>query len=66
MKTKPAWGLWLTWFLVYTALDLLLSWAWHHHLGWTQLPGAGWDAFLGASLTWLFAAYRWYKAEAGL
>ena len=62
-KTKPSWGFFFTWLSVYTVLDILLEAFLHGHLAWNQLPGAIEGAILGAILTWLFALFRWYKAQ---
>jgi len=63
MKTKPSGRFFLTWLAVYTVLDILLQALLHNHLAWNQLPGALEGALLGATLTWFFALFRWYKAQ---
>ena len=63
MKTKPSWRFFLTWLAVYTALDILLDALLHGHFAWNQLPGAIEGAILGATLTWFFALFRWYKQQ---
>ena len=63
MKDKPSWRFFLTWLAVYTILDILLEFLLHDHLAWNQLPGAIEGAILGATLTWFFALFRWYKAQ---
>ena len=63
MKTKPSWRFFLTWLIAYTVLDILLEALLHNHFIWTDLPGALEGAILGATLTWFFALFRWYKAQ---
>jgi hypothetical protein len=63
MKTKPSWGFFFVWLAVYTVLDMILEVVLHGHLAWNQLPGAIEGAILGATLTWFFALFRWYKAQ---
>ena len=63
MKTKPSWAFFLTWLIAYTLLDILLEALLHSRLAWAQLPGALEGALLGATLTWFFALFRWYKAQ---
>jgi hypothetical protein len=63
VKEKPSWGFFLTWLIVYTILDMILEVVLHGHLAWSQLPGAIEGAILGATLTWFFALFRWYKAQ---
>jgi hypothetical protein len=63
MKNKPSWGFFLSWLIVYTLLDILIEAFLHGHLEWGELPGAVEGAILGASLTWFFALFRWYKAQ---
>ncbi len=63
MKNKPSWGFFLSWFIGYIFSGLLLEFLLHGHLAWNQLPGAVEGAILGATLTWFFALFRWYKAQ---
>jgi hypothetical protein len=66
MKDKPSWGLWLIWVVFYTALDMVLARLWHGAFAWDQVQGAVEGALAGATITWLFALYRWHKADCGL
>ena len=63
MKNKPSMGFWLAWFIAYSILDIILEAFLHSKLAWNQLPGAMEGALLGATLTWFFALFRWYKAQ---
>jgi hypothetical protein len=63
MKDKPSWRFFLTWLAVYTILDILLEALLHGHPAWNQLPGAIEGAIFGATLTWFFGLFRWYKAQ---
>jgi len=63
MKSKPSLRFFLTWLAIYTALDIPLEALLHHQLAWNQLPSAIEGAILGATLTWFFALFRWYKAQ---
>jgi len=66
LKSKPGWGLWWVWAAGYTVLDMLLEVLVHGHMAWDQVPSAVEGALFGATVTWLFALWRWYKAEDGL
>ena len=66
MKNKPSWGFWLAWLLFYIALDLLFERVLHGAFAWAQLPGAFEDSLFGATATWLFALWKWHKADSGL
>jgi len=66
IKNKPSWGLWLIWLIAYTALDMVLAWLLHGVTTWSQLPEAVEGAIFGATVTWLFALYKWHKADSGL
>jgi hypothetical protein len=63
MKSKPSWQFWLAWFIAYTLLDIILEAILHSPLRWSQLPTAIGGALLGATVTWFFALFRWYKAQ---
>ena len=63
MKNKPSWGFWLAWLIAYSILDMILEALLHSTLAWSQLPGAIEGALLGATVTWFFALFRWYKAQ---
>ncbi len=63
MKSKPTWRFFLTWLIAYTVLDLLLEYILHGHLAWPQLLSAIEGAILGATLTWFFALFYWYKSQ---
>jgi hypothetical protein len=45
---------------------MVIAYFLHGHLAWSQLPGAVEGALFGATVTWLFALYKWHKADAGL
>ena len=66
MKPKPAWPFWLMWLAAYTALDLVLAFVLHGSIGLGQVREAVEGALFGATVTWLFALYRWHKADSGL
>jgi hypothetical protein len=66
MKSKPSWGLWTIWLVAYTALDMVLEFVLHDHVAWDQVPGAVEGAVFGATVTWLFALWRWHKADCGI
>ena len=66
MKNKPSWGLWLTLLAAYTALDMVFEALLHSGVAWSQLPGAVEDSIIGATATWLFALWKWHKADCGL
>ena len=66
MKSKPRWPLFLTWLVLYTALDYLLSYVLHGAFLRSDLRDNFEGALFGATVTWLFALYRWHKADAGL
>ena len=66
MKPKPGWPLFFIWFAFYTALDLVLSSVIHNGFARDQVRGDVEGALAGAAVTWLFALYRWHKADAGL
>jgi prepilin signal peptidase PulO-like enzyme (type II secretory pathway) len=65
MKSKPSWALWFIWLFAYTALDMMFAALLHGGAKWDQVPGALEGALFGATVTWLFALYRWYKADNG-
>ena len=66
MKDKPSWGLWLIWVVFYSALDMVLARLWNGAFAWDQVKGAVEGALAGGTITWLFALYRWHKADCGL
>jgi hypothetical protein len=66
MKNKPSWALWTIWLVAYTAMDMALEYVLHSQLAWNQVPGAVEGAVFGATVTWLFALWRWHKADCGL
>jgi hypothetical protein len=64
LKNKPSWAFWLLWIAAYAILDTIADLLWQHgHLSWAQAPGLLEGAIAGASLTWFFALWRWYKAQ---
>ncbi len=63
MKNKPSWGFFLVWLIAYSILDMIVEAVLHGKAAWNQAPGAIEGAFLGATLTWFFALFRWYKAQ---
>jgi len=63
MKNKPSWAFWLAWFVAYSILDIILEALLHRGLQWNQAPAAIEGAFLGATITWFFALFRWYKSQ---
>jgi hypothetical protein len=63
MKNKPSWRFFLTWFIVYSILDMVLEALLHSKFAWNQVPRAIEGALFGATLTWFFALFRWYKAQ---
>jgi hypothetical protein len=66
MKSKPSWGLWLTWVIGYSGLDMVLAALWHGGFAWDQVRGAVEGALFAGTVTWLFALYKWHKADCGL
>jgi hypothetical protein len=65
MKSKPSWTLWSIWLIAYTALDLILAFILHGGFHWSDVPDAVEGAVFAATLTWLFALLKWYKADNG-
>jgi hypothetical protein len=63
MQNRPSWAFWISWTVAYTLLDLMILALMHRRLAWSQLPGAIEDAALGATLTWFFALFRYYKMQ---
>ncbi len=63
MKGRPSWAFWTGWAIAYTVLNLIILAAMHGGLTWKQVPSAVEDAALGATLTWFFALWRWYKVQ---
>ena len=63
MNNKPSWTFWLAWFAAYSILDLILEAVLHGAPRWSQFPGAIEGAILGATVTWFFALFRWYKSQ---
>jgi hypothetical protein len=63
MKNRPSWGFWIAWVIAYSILDMIGEALLHGKLAWNQVPGAIQGAFLGATLTWFFAIFFWYKAQ---
>jgi hypothetical protein len=66
MKTKPSWTFWSLWAVFYTALDLIIAAVWHGGFAWNQVRDAVEGAIFAATVTWLFALYKWHKADCGL
>lgn len=66
LRNKPSWGFWLIWSVAYTALDMVFAWLMHGFVAWQQVPGAVEGALFAATVTWLFALYKWHKADAGI
>jgi hypothetical protein len=66
MKSKPSWAFFLAWLAGYTVLDLVVLYVWHGTLTWSDVPASLRDAVFGAFVTWLFALYKWHKADSGL
>jgi hypothetical protein len=66
MKSKPSWGLWLIWVFFYSALDMVLAALWYGSFAWSQVRGAVEGALFAGAVTWLFALYKWHKADCGL
>jgi hypothetical protein len=63
MKNKPTWKFWIAWFVIYSVLDFLGEALLNGHPAWSQLPGAIEGALLGATVTWFFGLFFWYKAQ---
>jgi hypothetical protein len=66
MKDKPSWAFWLLWVVFYTLLDMIIARVWDGGFAWNQVRGAVEGALFGATVTWLFALYKWHKADCGL
>ena len=66
MKSKPSWPLFLTWLVIYTALGSLFTYILHGAFLRSDLRDNLESSLFGATATWLFALYRWHKADSGL
>jgi hypothetical protein len=66
MKSKPSWPLWHIWLGAYSALDMVIAYLMDGRVAWSQVPGAVEGAVFGATVTWLFALWRWHKADCGI
>ena len=63
LRAKPAWLFWFLWLVAYFILDVAFGLIVHHAFTWVNVPGALKDSAIGATVTWLIALYRWYKAD---
>ncbi|MGA8940879.1 MAG: hypothetical protein WB439_17075 [Acidobacteriaceae bacterium] len=63
MKSKPSWRFWITCAIIYSILDILGEALLHSGIAWNQLLEAIEGALLGATVTWFFALFFWYKAQ---
>jgi hypothetical protein len=66
MKNKPSWAFWLLWVVFYTIIDMIIARVWDGVFAWNQVQGAVEGALFGATVTWLFALYKWHKADCGI
>jgi hypothetical protein len=62
-RAKPSWLLWLLWFAAYFVLEIPFFIVVYHRFTLADVRPALKDAAIGATLTWLIALYRWYRAD---
>jgi hypothetical protein len=63
MKPQPGWPFWITWFVVYSIVDLALARVMHGAFLRSDVNDALEGALAAATMTWLLALYKWHKAD---